>query len=543
MPCAPRSSTAPPTRAVRSSALGLLAAAVFLGAVAVRAPAPAGAAVVHQRGFRATVAGFTSWYGSYGMGALGEAWCIDHGSHAPDAAFGYAPTDVADQAPPLRVAMAWAIGRYGWSPDDVDAAALMLVLHDVMAARYPQGMLDVDTLPVTAMAGFGGAEADVLTRARGIKADALAHQDLVSPYRLTAEAQPVPAGAQGTLTMRITDDAGIAVGDIALNATAAGATLDGPSTATDGSGIATIAFTAGPGLNRFDVSAALPDLVLHAFASTTTPAQRVAVPATVAATATTSFTAEVPTGRVVVHKTGDAEPYLPVGSAQFELRPATGAGAVATFDIGGDGRSQAVERPAGRYELAEVRPPPGYGSAAPVAVDVVAGETVTVDVTDHARRGRARIRKLDAATGAPLAGAELAIAYDADNDGTYETAVVHQASGVRPLVVRDLLPGDYVVTEAKPPAGYDAAAPTEFTVTGGETVDVRIEDRPLPPTSTSTTTVATAPPIPQLPRTGGPVGALAMIGTGLTLIGVGLRGLASGLRRRNVDGRSHEENG
>src|SRR4051794_13460327 len=46
------------------------------------------AQVVHETGYEATVLGWTSWYGSYGMGELGSGWCIDHGISAPDAAYG-----------------------------------------------------------------------------------------------------------------------------------------------------------------------------------------------------------------------------------------------------------------------------------------------------------------------------------------------------------------------------------------------------------------------------------------------------------------------
>ena len=49
------------------------------------------AAVVHGRGFEATVLGWTSWYGNYGLGDLGWGWCIDHGRLAPDADLGYVP--------------------------------------------------------------------------------------------------------------------------------------------------------------------------------------------------------------------------------------------------------------------------------------------------------------------------------------------------------------------------------------------------------------------------------------------------------------------
>src|SRR3982750_3193262 len=112
----------------------------------------AAAVVSHDMGYRATVAGFTSWYGSYRMGALGTAWCIDHGIAAPDPDLGYVPTQPAAPADTLT-GMAWMLGAQGTDRSAVTHAALMLALHDFMGAAYPTGRLDLDQpLP---MAGFG----------------------------------------------------------------------------------------------------------------------------------------------------------------------------------------------------------------------------------------------------------------------------------------------------------------------------------------------------------------------------------------------------
>src|SRR5829696_1974450 len=76
--------------------LGLVAAVLVLSAGVVSGaggepdPDVAAAAVTPVSGFSATVAGWTSWYGAYGLADLGWAWCIDHGSAAPDPDFVYA---------------------------------------------------------------------------------------------------------------------------------------------------------------------------------------------------------------------------------------------------------------------------------------------------------------------------------------------------------------------------------------------------------------------------------------------------------------------
>src|SRR5262245_48401186 len=127
-------------------------------------PDPVQAQVVHRQGFRATVLGWSSWYGSYDMGPLGPAWCIDHGSRAPDAAYGYAPTAPGDVDDDTRAALAWAVTRHQ-TDDRVGAAALMLALHDLRGAQYPFGRLDVHRMGIRDLAGFEGYEAHVLHRA------------------------------------------------------------------------------------------------------------------------------------------------------------------------------------------------------------------------------------------------------------------------------------------------------------------------------------------------------------------------------------------
>jgi hypothetical protein len=124
---------------------------------------PAAADVVHHKGYRATVAGFSSWYGSYAMGDLGTAWCIDHGIAAPDPDLAYVKTRPAT-SDDVRAAMAWAANRYGPSANRVDSAALMLVFHDLMGAQYPTGPLKVAELGPADLDGFGADEGAVITR-------------------------------------------------------------------------------------------------------------------------------------------------------------------------------------------------------------------------------------------------------------------------------------------------------------------------------------------------------------------------------------------
>ena len=123
-----------PRPAQRLAVAGLtlvLAAIALLGL-----PAPRASAVVSPRyGYRATVDGFTSWYGSYGMAGLGTAWCIDHGIHAPDPAFAYREADLTTIPPRTRTAMAWVLGRYATGTDRVRHAGLPRAVRTLVELR------------------------------------------------------------------------------------------------------------------------------------------------------------------------------------------------------------------------------------------------------------------------------------------------------------------------------------------------------------------------------------------------------------------------
>lgn len=272
------------------AALAVVLTGVWLAGPGGTTPA-ALATVEHRDGYWATVLGWTSWYGSYGLGAQGWGWCIDHGSAAPDPAYGYVPVDIdAETDGDAQAAMAWAAGRT--SPADaLDAAAVMLVEHDLRRAVYPFGRLDLDTLRPDQLSGFGGAEATLLERARALKADALAHAHLRGPLQLELTAEPVPAGASGRLWAVLRDAQGAPVAGAPVTGAATGATLTSPAEAVTGDdGLVTFAFAAGEGDVTFTASAWAPDPRPQILGSTTVPAQRIIRPTAIEVTAATGFT-------------------------------------------------------------------------------------------------------------------------------------------------------------------------------------------------------------------------------------------------------------
>ena len=291
----------PARRRVHLLLLTGLAAGLAGTALLALSPPPAGAAVTHLDGFEATVDGFTSWYGSYGMGPLGVAWCIDHGIRAPDPAFAYVAADLSAVPASTQAAMAWVVSAHGQGTDPVDHAAVMLVLHDLMGAVYPSGPLDVDALPLDRLAGFDGHEADVLVRARWLKADGLNHQELRGPLRLGLAIAAVIDG-QAAVTVTVVDAGGRPLVGISVHLSAPAGALTASDGTTDSTGHWHT--TARPAALPLTVlgSATVPSPVLDAWSPTTQPAQRVARPrldelsasATLAAAPTTTTTTTVP---------------------------------------------------------------------------------------------------------------------------------------------------------------------------------------------------------------------------------------------------------
>ncbi len=286
----------------RSRVVGALGVAVLIwGAVVASTGArarPALATVTHHLGFEATVLGWTSWYGSYDLGAIGTGWCIDHGSAAPDAAFGYRPGNPTDLRDDTKAAMAWAVTTVGGDTDPVRAAALMLVLHDLRGAVYPYGRLDVDTLTTAQLAGFGGREAAVIAQAQAIKTDALAHGARRGPLHLAVATQGT-GPSSGQVVATLTDARGAAMGGASLTLGADGADLGAPSGQVTGpDGRVTAPFDlpagwttgAGPAVVTFTARVVTPDPTLSAWEPSTVAAQRIVIPASVTLSAAAHLT-------------------------------------------------------------------------------------------------------------------------------------------------------------------------------------------------------------------------------------------------------------
>lgn len=262
------------------------------------------------------------------------------------------------------------------------------------------------------------------------------------------------------------------------------------------------------------------------------------------------LTDHVATRPVTVTKTGDNTAVQPIGagvtfSVSFD---ATDSGSFTTSEgswtTGPDGRTTAHNLAPGRYQLAEVAAPPGYRLAPPVAFTVAPVATAapavqTVLVNDLATRGGLSLRKVDADTGASVAGAVLRVTVGDRVVGTFTT-------GRAPVPVPGLAAGRYTVTEVAAPPGYQLPAPADQSVdlAAGQTLQVTLADHrakagPPPPAAASPSPPSLSTGSPPMTPTRSVPGALAFTGfslwrlvtAGLLLVTAGVAVLALGRRR------------
>ena len=180
---------------------------------------------------------------------------------------------------------------------------------------------------------------------------------------------------------------------------------------------------------------------------------------------------DLPLNNFHFSKTGGADG-KPLAGAVFTL--SDGRTAVS----GADGEVSFGPLPPGRYTMKETSAPAGYlPNDREYGVAVAADGTITVDgttlagfrVENERRPASLSFRKKDAATGAPLAGAEFAL-----SNG--QTAV-SDANGL--VDFGPVVPDLYSLTETAPPAGYEAN-PAVYSVLVIVTGEIYIDEFLLP---------------------------------------------------------------
>jgi len=181
----------------------------------------------------------------------------------------------------------------------------------------------------------------------------------------------------------------------------------------------------------------------------------------------TFATASPPTpqsGTVSVQKSGDDQAYYGVGGATFQVLQGSSVVATLTTDASGTTPTSAP-LPIGSYTVHESVAPTGYSVQPDQPVTVTANQD-TVAAFTGSRQERVipstvTINKRDAQSGAPLAGADFAVAYSSAANGVFDqqlgTCTTDTAGACQPAGndgPTDLLPGAYQVRELQAPSGY-----------------------------------------------------------------------------------------
>ena len=129
----------------------------------------------------------------------------------------------------------------------------------------------------------------------------------------------------------------------------------------------------------------------------------------------------------------------------------------------------------------EVSPPAGYeldpNQPRRVGIDLSTQGTVTFTNISEPD-STIKVRKIDGATGDPLANAVFDLYYDTDGNGSYDLLVADDVTsgqdGFIPEFIGD--PGTYLLVEVSPPAGYALGGELVITVGDNETADVTFEN-------------------------------------------------------------------
>ncbi len=178
-------------------------------------------------------------------------------------------------------------------------------------------------------------------------------------------------------------------------------------------------------------------------------------------------------GTISIYKQGNDMAYYSIAGAVFDVRGPIGEPGVAsaTYSLTTNAQGYSLPTPPlrfGNYDVTEVSSPPNYNTAPAQLVAVTQQRNYLVSYTgseqDTIHQSQITIEKLDAQSGAPLAGAVFDVRYDQFNNGQYNenlgqcttssTGSCMPAGNYPQAGTNLLLPGWYQITEISAPPGY-----------------------------------------------------------------------------------------
>lgn len=501
-------------------------------------------------------------YGPPGMTVHGqwETYCADPEHRGPDEAGGYTSPETVDHwtssvtgkpVPDAHLAYSsYIVGKYGQTRDAAQAAAVDAAVYEWLAG----GAYGIDGSRGKERLAYPNVSPTARTLALGYLAEA---RKYAGPHRLTLtpKVTETAAGTKVAVTVSVTATlSGAKVPGIKIRLAESGTHGESGQVTTCQDGTAAWEFTAetkGTTTVRATASS-LPGSQLKVLSPRDSRAQRMLLAGdTTTAKADAAITVTAAPGGVTIHKKDPGGDILP--GASFELIDPADGKTVAAGKTGPDGTLAFDDLAPGTYRLRETDTGSRLHDTVPDQdITITEGKTAAanpITVIDPFKQGELLLKKVDKATGKPLAGAVITVNADLlDPAGRHtrgkEIARLTTGKDGTAKVKLDVALKNgtsYWASETKAPTGYEAdAADQRFTATPGAQVTVTFADTKSPaPSSPPATTPSPPAPRPapapdtQLAQTGSS-GTAWLIGAGGLLLAAGGSAVWVGSRRRRA---------
>ncbi|MFF3958504.1 collagen binding domain-containing protein [Streptomyces sp. NPDC001890] len=475
-------------------------------------------------------------YGPPGMTVYGnyETYCGDPERKGPDEAGGYTGPVTVDQwtssatgrrVPDAHLAYtSYLVGKYGQTRNAAQAAAVDAAVYEWLAG----GTYGIDGERGKQRLSYPGVSPSARTLALGYLTEA---KKYAGPYRLTLtpKVRQTPAGTKTSVTVSVTAQlSGAKVPGVNVVLTESGQDGESGQVTTGQDGKAAWEFTTGhKGTTTVRAKATgLPGTQLKILHPRKSTAQRMLLAGdTTTAKAGTDITVTAAPGGVTIHKKDPGGDRL--AGASFQLIDPRSGKTVAQGTTGADGTLAFENLAPGIYRLRETDTGSRLHEKVPdQTITITEGKTAAanpITIVDPFHKSELVVKKVDKATGAPLAGAVITINADTftgsrHTRGKEIARLTTGKDGTAKLKLDVLVKNgtDYWASETRPPAGYQAdAAAQRFTARPAAQVTLTLKDSKTP---TPTTPPPATPPKPPAaaPQPPAPTAELAHTGAAST---------------------------
>ncbi|MGW6202092.1 MSCRAMM family protein [Streptomyces sp. NPDC055089] len=485
-------------------------------------------------------------YGPPGMTVYGqtESYCADPERKGPDGAGGYTgPVTVAHwtssvtgkPVPDRNLAYAsYIVGKYGQTRTAAQAAAVDASVYEWLAG----GTYGINGARGKQRLAYPNVSGTARTLALGYLSEA---ERFAGPYRLTLtpKVTRTTAGQKVAVTVSVTSAlSGATVPGVKVTLAESGTGGESGHVTTGQDGAAGWEFTADH-KGTTDVTATatgLPGSDLKVLTPKDHTAQRMLLAGdTTTAKAATAIEVTPAPGGVTIHKTDPGGDTL--AGAEFQLLDPASGKTVADGTTGADGTLVFDALAPGTYRLRETATgSPLHDRVPDQDITITEGKTAAanpITIIDPFKPAELLLKKVDKATGKPLAGAVITINSDTLSGGKHTRGreiarLTTGKDGSATLKLNVTLRNgiSYWATEAKAPSGYEAdAAPRRFTAKPAAPVTVTLADTRTPPAPSSPPPATPPPATPPAPQPPAPTAQLAHTGSGSTIWMVGGAGV------------------